>query len=333
MTNMDQDTTELREDSTKNISHDFDFYALKKIRIKQNRRLVVFSIVLIILLVLLVVFVILYMNAKKSASDGIKAKHTANDPCDLIQCAPNAICVKNKSPNTNCICKQGFVGDGSDKCRDINFVVSFKQRTIQNIPTLHNITFPQADYISICFWYKLRVSPGGGYKGVVSYTISGKEDFMVWFHTNTMTVISHNVTTRSPRKFVVGKWINFCWTGQSGKTWQLYLDGKEFHSGRMEKGTWRLPKTKGSLYLGQDHDDNVIDSPGQMFEGELSELFIYKGKLSKQDVLNSYNHKPRLNDVIVGWGNLKTKHLGHRLLKNNLHFIVVKRNSETQAYV
>lgn len=321
---MDQDTTELREDSAKIISYDFDYYALKKIHIKQNRRIAVFSIVLIILLVLLVLFVILYMNAKKRSSHGIKAKHTATDPCDLIQCAPNAICVKDKSRKTNCICKQGFVGDGSDKCRDINFVVSFKQRTIENIPTLHNITFPQADYISICFWYKLRVSPGWGYKGVVSYTISGKEDFMVWFHTNTMTVISHNVTTRSPGKFVVGKWINFCWTGQSGKTWQLYLDGKEFHSGRMEKGTWRLPTTKGSLYLGQDHDDNVIDSPGQMFEGELSELFIYKGKLSKQDVLNSYNHKPRLNDIIVGWWQFKNKTSGTQIVEEQSPFYSCK---------
>lgn len=81
---MDQDTTELREDSAKIISYDFDYYALKKIHIKQNRRIAVFSIVLIILLVLLVLFVILYMNAKKSSSHGIKAKHTGAAEMDWI---------------------------------------------------------------------------------------------------------------------------------------------------------------------------------------------------------------------------------------------------------
>ncbi|XP_057293796.1 sushi, von Willebrand factor type A, EGF and pentraxin domain-containing protein 1-like [Hydractinia symbiolongicarpus] len=241
------------------------------------------------------------------------------DLCKSINCSANAECQKHKSGEAICNCKEGFVGNGNDTCKDIGFAINFKQRTIRNIPTLHNVTFPETDSASVCFWYKLRRSPGWGYKGVVSYTIKGREDFMVWFHTGKMTVISFNNTVRERRNFVVNKWKHFCWSGRNGGKWTLYIDGKVFSQGTKRRTRKHLTSV-GTLYLGQDHDDHKVDDPGQMFEGKITELFIYNGELSKQDVLDSYNHKPRLNDVIVGWWQFKNKTSGKQIVEEKSPF-------------
>ena len=63
------------------------------------------------------------------------------------------------------------------------------------------------------------------------------------------------------------------------------------------------------MILGQDVDvvngNDTINQPEQMFEGQLTSLFIYDRVLTRQQVISAFQHQPSIDNIIVGWWQFK----------------------------
>jgi len=82
-----------------------------------------------------------------------------------------------------------------------------------------------------------------------------------------------------------------------------------------------FPASQGDVLLGQDVDNGHINDAKQMFQGKMTEFFIYSRELTQQDVTAAYQNVPPTKDIVLGWWQFKNSTKGNEIEEIEYPFI------------
>lgn len=209
---------------------------------------------------------------------------------------------------------------------DVHFAIHFRTPTIKNIPIVRKVDFPETEDMSICFWYKMD-NVTQKWMSALMYTsveIQGSNDLMIWFSNVKIhaTMRSSGITILD-KKLVLEQWTHFCWIWESSGKWSTFLSGKRVNAGfttNKKSFAGKFKESHGNFVLGQDQDDDHINEPRQMFRGSITQLYLYHKKLTTDEVQSSYERRPPVDKVIVGWWDFKGKTNGTDIIQTKYPF-------------
>ena len=196
-----------------------------------------------------------------------------------------------------------FVTEALQK-KHINFSIDFLTPTTVNLPIIKKLTFPALKSISVCFWYYLKTIPKS-WRAVftyASYDIPG--EFVVWIGVNEVSVSMRNKELSIGNvSLKINVWTHMCWTWKMDGSWNLFVNATLNAQGKSNLKEFNriFTSSKGTLILGQDLEFGSINNPDEMFNGKLTQLFIYQSLLTKQEIIDASENNSPQKDIIVGW--------------------------------
>ena len=156
-----------------------------------------------------------------------------------------------------------------------------------------------------------------------TYDIEGENDLMLWFNKDKMAVSLRDKEPHTSKiKFRNNKWTHLCWTWITTGEWKIYMNGALHYQTKsnLTQFTEPFPESTGTVFLGQDVDGHKITDREQMFEGQITSLFIYNTTLNERQVISSFQNHPPINNVIVGWWHFKNKTIGSDIVTTSYPF-------------
>jgi len=337
------DLTEMQTNTVTEDKYDFDYHALLKLKKKQKSRTVCFSSLVLLLTLFLILFVALYFNCskreqRKTTITTIRAARIqaykriakyGEDCSKDFTCGKYAFC-RNYQGSHRCDCQHGYYGDGIGDCKDGYFGINFVTPTLNNIPVVKNVAFPESEALSVCFWFNLQgdIKEHMAMFNYISHLVKGESSFMIWLSKENNILVSfkgkqfnlHPVKTTG----IIQKnqWTHLCWVWHFQKSWKLYLNGKLHNE---EKSLFEMnekfPASDGSILLGQDIHNGHVNDTDHMFKGQITEFFIYSRELTAQDVISAYQNVPPTQDNVLGWWQFKNSTKGNEIVKIEYPFI------------
>jgi len=192
------------------------------------------------------------------------------------------------------------------------------------------VKFPQTEALSVCFWFYLHetITENMAFFTYISYLVQGENSLMLWLLKDDRISVSFKgfaVTVGKGASLHIKKqqWVHLCWVWHFQKSWRLYLNGVLFGKGDnlLQELNDVFPASQGDVLLGQDVDNGHINDAKQMFQGKMTEFFIYSRELTQQDVTAAYQNVPPTKDIVLGWWQFKNSTKGNEIEEIEYPFI------------
>ncbi len=160
-----------------------------------------------------------------------------------------------------------------------------------------NASLKPADYITVSCWAKFGTQPGT-YRYIISKPGATTASSYAFYFAGGTTTLNFYVETPgsglvlSPTTSALNddRWHNIVGVYDGAKV-RIYVDGSEIGSGTTCTGA--IDYGTGDLYLGE-----YDGTPGNQYEGELSNVIIWDSVLSAPDVLTLYNNGTPINTLV-----------------------------------
>ena len=154
-----------------------------------------------------------------------------------------------------------------------------------------------------------------------SKDILDEHDFVLFFGQHYLAIELKNrklsIVMNGLFEFKINTWNHICWSWESQGHWKLYLGGLMVKTGQSDIPEYNalFPESSGIMLLGQDMDFDFINDPKQMFNGRISQLYIFNSTLTSSQVKDSYANRSPTDNVIFGWWRFKNETNGTKIVE------------------